>query len=416
MMRANLKKLGNEVSFYSVHFLAVNIVYLTIKKYNLWVFFNVPVMTPNFADLRAITAQVSCSQDSVDYSIEGCDPWGRKIGMLQVWLPLFRLLNFNESKTTLIANSLQVLFFFAIYLLAFNLKMRISKIRNFIPFTLILFSPPIALLIERGQTEMFFYSLLTFCVLLVRGGSNLFAFLLIGALSLLKIYPLILVVVLLLFRPIKKKIWDVIFGIVILGVGALILFNLRDSVLEMMQASVSDDFGRTFGVKNIPYLIEMMLNRFTVTERVVNFGKAELQIIGYTMFCMALLTVVFFNRVRKVEAIKSHISSDLILITNLVFMTMLFVSYFLVSSYDYRMLYFIPVFLCYLKIAETAECDGMSYLLAIFILLLMWAQYEGISSALVQPFLLLYFSSVSIRAWLEFKRMYMGPRFTGELR
>ena len=409
-IRDNFKNSQTRFSFYLTHFFFVNIIYFSIRKYDLWHFLSVPTMQPGFADLRAYTAQVTCSQQGINYLAENCDRYDRKITFLQVWVPLFKLLNFNESKTPHIGNALQILLFLSIYSLAFMLKIQISTLRNLIPFTLILISPPMALLIERGQTEMFFFVSMTICVLLIRHSKNILAYTLLGLLSILKIYPLILIIILLLFRPIKKKVWDVIVGASFLVVGTIILFINRDIVFEMTQANVSYGFGRTFGVTNIPYAIVDAINLSGIAESKVYLERIHIQIIGFLFFCLSIIALLLSKKVRKTKY-TSHISNDTNSLTVLIFMSIVFVSYFLISSFDYRMVYLIPVFLCYLKTAETNDFPEKRYLLALFVVLLMWVQYNGIASVLIQPFLLLFISSVSIKALIDLGSMYKRMRF-----
>lgn len=409
-IRDNFKNSQTRFSFYLTHFFFVNIIYFSIRKYDLWHFLSVPTMQPGFADLRAYTTQVTCSQQGINYLAENCDPYDRKIAFLQVWVPLFKLLNFNESKTPHIGNALQILLFLSIYSLAFMLKIQILTLRNLIPFTLILISPPMALLIERGQTEMFFFVSMTICVLLIRNGKNILAYTLLGLLSILKIYPLILIIILLLFRPIKKKNWDVIVGASFLVVGTIILFINRALVLEMTRASVSYGFDRTFGVTNIPYAIVEAINLSGITESEVYLERIHIQIIGLLFFCLSIIFLLISKKARRFKH-ASHISNDTNSLTVLIFMSMVFVSYFLISSYDYRMVYLIPVFLCYLKAAETNDFPEKRYLLALFVVLLMWVQYNGIASVLIQPFLLLFISSVTIKALIDLGSMYKSMRF-----
>lgn len=388
------------------HFFLINTIYFTIRKLDLWYLLKIHTMQPGYADLRAYTSQVSCLEQGIDYRLETCDPFGRQISFLQVWVPIFKFLHLNDSKTVIIGNSLQLGFLIAVYCLAYSLKIDIAKARNFIPLALILLSPPIALLIERGQTEMFFYTAITACAVLIYRGLNFVAFLILGFLSILKIYPLILILSIMLNRQIKKNRRDLILGLSILSVGTLSMFYFRDSVFQMTQASVSQGFYRTFGLKNFPYLIEVIINKLFVTEDIVSFGDSTIQIIGLLVFGTAIIVVLVAKRLGKLDTFKFPVSHELVPVANFVFMTMVFISYFVISSYDYRMLYFIPVFLCYLKMSNNSELKSKAFGFPILILLFMWGQFDSIASALFQPILLFFISSVAVKTALEIIKMY----------
>ena len=142
---------------YLVNFLAVNIFYWIVRFENWWQFFGFRPMTPDFADLRAYTSAVSCSQQGINYLVENCDPWGRKIGLLNIYVPILKFFNFNEDYTSLIGNSMQVLLFLTVFLLAYVLHINLGKLRNCILIFILLVSPPIALLVAQGQLEIILF-------------------------------------------------------------------------------------------------------------------------------------------------------------------------------------------------------------------------------------------------------------------
>jgi hypothetical protein len=394
-----MKDSGSNLLFFTTHFFLINALFFIIREFDLWHILNVSTMKPEYADLRAYTAQVSCIKEGIDYRVENCDSYGRKIGLLQVWVPLFEFLNFDEPKTALIGNSLQIVFFMAIYFLAFKLKIEISKARNYVPFTLILVSPPLALLIERGQTEMFLFVSITLCVFLVRRRNITIAFLILALLSILKLYPFVVILFVLLSSQVRRNKRDLIVGVGIVISVLQMLFIFRHALFEVTDLTASQGFIRNFGITNVAYIIETILNRNEVTEIPVSFENFEPRIIGYSIFFLCTILVIVFYSWRKAQPFTHQASNELIQIVNLVFMAMVFISYFLVSSADYRMLYLIPVFLCYLKMAETNVLKTNSYRLAIFLLTLMWAQYQSFASAIFQPFLLLFISTVAVKPY-----------------
>lgn len=395
---------------YLIYFVLVNFCYFLIRLKDWWKYLSVPTMNPGFADLRAYTAQVSCAEQGINYMLTICDHFGRNVTFLQVWVPLFKLLHLNDSKAALIGNMLQLSFFAAIYLLAYKLNINITKMRNLIPLTLILFSPPIALLVERGQTEMFLFVATTICVFCVRNGRNTITFIILGILSVFKIYPFILIFIILGYRPILKKRSDLVFGVNLLALVAVIIIFNKKVIYEMTQNSISGGFGRTFGITNIPYLILKVLNHFRTFQNEISLERVQIQIIGLLLFCLVVISILISKLVSNESSNFSPLPNNLFSVIQIIFLSLIFISYFLVSSFDYRMCYFVPLFLGYLKISENVKLFSRSYFLVIFILALLWAQYYRITSALAQPFILIYFSFVTLKIWYSLKNMYFAIR------
>ena len=121
---------SNQIILYVSHFLIVNAIFWGVRILNWWHFFGFPPMNPDFADIRAFTAQVTCAQKGIDYFETNCDPWNRGIGSLSVYVPILKLFNLNESRTGLLGNTFQVVLFLSIYMVAYAIKLDLSKLKN----------------------------------------------------------------------------------------------------------------------------------------------------------------------------------------------------------------------------------------------------------------------------------------------
>src|SRR5258708_3409111 len=77
------------------------------KTWQLW---NIPTLSPHFADLRVITAGSESYAKGHDPMINNpADPWGRPLNYPRVWQSLY-LLGINQSHTTCLGISLIFLF------------------------------------------------------------------------------------------------------------------------------------------------------------------------------------------------------------------------------------------------------------------------------------------------------------------
>jgi Glycosyltransferase family 87 len=151
--------------------------------------FRVPPMQPIFSDLRPITgAWISAAQGLDPYVQNPGDPLGRRLNYPALWDPLFRMLA-RVGDPVLIFGTAQAAAFVA-------LGLYLSRRRWGLLVTCLALSPPLLLLLERGNCDG-----LTFLLVLagirsrsVVGGA------LVGLATALKVYPAAAIVAGLAFR------------------------------------------------------------------------------------------------------------------------------------------------------------------------------------------------------------------------
>jgi hypothetical protein len=328
-----------------------------------------------------------------------CDPWGREIGLLKVYVPIFKFLNFNDSFTYLIGNSLQVLFILSVYSLAYALRIDLRNFKTSALIALCLVSPPIALLIERGQLETIVFVFIVFSAILIFAKRKFMAYFALGFVSILKLYPIILFGFILASRRIKKSRVQLAVGLFVFGASlALILNTLRHEGRSLWTGTLTQSAGRTFGVTAPTYRAIDAFNSFQILSHKLLLHPTRVQLAGLIFFLMVLVGIEVFRSRGKV--FKPDLSNlvkkkDLVSYVLLFTLCMVCLSYFLVTSFDYRMVYLVPLLLIGLKQVDKGnkgkirEMGEVGNYLIYGTLIALWSQVTDGTSALAQfPILL----------------------------
>lgn len=148
-----------------------------------WRLWNIPTMLPHFADLRAITGGAESYALGYDPLINNpSDPWGRVMSYPRIWQWLF-LLKINQSHTTYIGITFILLFVVGIFLF-------LKPINNITAglLTISLFSPAVLLGIERANSDLLIFFIVSLALLVLRMSASA-AMLLILIGFVLKLYP-----------------------------------------------------------------------------------------------------------------------------------------------------------------------------------------------------------------------------------
>ncbi len=149
-----------------------------------WRLWNIPTMSPHFADLRVITGGAESYAQGFDPMIENPgDPWQRRLNYPRVWQSLYSI-GVNQSHTTYIGISFILLFMVSICLLLPHA----SNIIIVLVMAAVL-SPATLLGIERGNIDLFMFFLVTISVVAIKRWHILSALaVLLG--FVLKLYPI----------------------------------------------------------------------------------------------------------------------------------------------------------------------------------------------------------------------------------
>jgi hypothetical protein len=157
-----------------------------------WLAFNVPGSTPGFADTLLVTNSLDCVLAGQNpYVVRACDPFGRVYNYPPIWLQL-RHLGVTSRSTNLIGIGLAALVIATLVIL-FRSSGWVSGAIAFVA----MFSRPLLFGIERGNTDLLIFSAMVLTLMglhrMTSRHEEVGRELLIIALSVLKLYPIAMV-------------------------------------------------------------------------------------------------------------------------------------------------------------------------------------------------------------------------------
>ena len=176
----------------ALYFGSIYLVSFFVPYEKVWKRMGVPAMTPIFADLRAVLGGFECTRQGYDVlHLMPCDPYGRgSLAYPRLWMKL-EWLGLDLSHSIVIG----ILFAVIFYAVTLRIIGRLNKYEAVI-YTLLLCSPPVILLVERGNVDILMYAMLFLCLTIIGSRSPLVRFigysmiLLPSALKLLPIFSL----------------------------------------------------------------------------------------------------------------------------------------------------------------------------------------------------------------------------------
>jgi hypothetical protein len=323
----------------SLFFTLIFSIYVFLAVKGLFVKLRVPIMTPTFGDLRLITSTAECVQNDLNWSLRSssCDPWNRPFNLPSIWAELFAFLDLTESKTTIIGYLFIALFSLAAtywfyQFINFTQLFGVYRLGAVAALLLLFISPPVLLLVERGNVDVLIFVGTTFSVYLLKRNGFTAAFLvtLLGGLKLFPLAGLLIVV-----RRGLSRFSLILIGSLILVFGRLMVYELS----LIRERSTTDFNGISFGVSVFPGYI---LTRFKNFEA---FTLAHM--LGMAMFFLFVLTYhQIFSKSRSVylQVVTDRIKASDNLEGALVLVASVFLGAYLVgTSYDYRLVFIIPL-------------------------------------------------------------------------
>jgi hypothetical protein len=299
----------------------------------------VPALEPSFADLRMITSAASCMRED-NWSITGltCDPWGRPYNYPSLWVKLFKTLGITEGRTQLVGTVMILIFTISIvFWCVFLLKLIPDRNASWVTLAFVLLfviSPPIKLLMERGNVDMLMFAGLTFSFWLYINHKFLSAWVLTSFLGALKIYPFFA-----LISFSKEKIRKELL-VVYLGILTLALASIALEMKSIAERSTTLWNGTSYGTSIIPLGIYKLLN--------IDAAKSTAHITGYFgLACFSLLVYIILRK--RIRSFTHALNSKSLIWKICEFFTPVFIfSYLAGTSYDYRLILLLPIGLSFI--------------------------------------------------------------------
>lgn len=187
-----------------------------------------------FADIITITHTADCQPPTENPYLNGdCDPWGRLYNYPRIWLSLFKMLHLGSSADTLLGLMYMLVFALAVSKLAAG-----RSFKELLVLLLLLISPPVLLLLERGNSDLLVFTVLILAVQGIRGNRTwpedirMYGMLLVVfVLGMLKLYPFVLVL-LLMAEPLSIRRKMLIFA-GFTGLALLYLYLIWEDVMHI---------------------------------------------------------------------------------------------------------------------------------------------------------------------------------------
>lgn len=160
-------KSHNLASFYRNGFVLGIIILLGASLiFERWRWAKIPEMFPRFADLRMITATADCvRKGGWTISSETCDVYGRPYNYPTIWAKTFAFFNLGTKSTELIGFIFGILLIATFSALLYNLVRKNCSLRQLFIVFLSSVSPPVLLLLERGNSDIVILLFIVFAAL-----------------------------------------------------------------------------------------------------------------------------------------------------------------------------------------------------------------------------------------------------------
>jgi hypothetical protein len=242
--------------------------FLTVGFASTWRIWNIPTMSPAFADLQVITYGARSAAQGFDPLVSNpADPWGRPLNYPRVWQSLF-VLGIDPSHTILLAGVIIVAFFAGLLLV-----LRDASDRTLILAFFAILSPATMLALERGNIDLLMFFLVAVAVVSVRRLPALATFMVFAALV-LKLYPLFAVVVLL---ALPRKAFLRHLAVLVACAACYIALTLPDILLIGAGTPHTDEL--SYGID-------------VVWMDAARFGIAHLRVMQIATYAMTALIIV----------------------------------------------------------------------------------------------------------------------------
>jgi hypothetical protein len=330
-----------------------------------WQMIRIPSISPLFADTRTITNSIDCLLTGQDpYTVRSFDPWHRLYNYPPIWLQA-RYLGVTSRSTNLIGTMLALIMAGACLLL-FRAKTLVSAFIIFFAMT----SRAVLFAVERGNTDQLIFSLLVFGFFLIDRQQaklkSLFTGLLIGLLTILKIFPVVTAVVFIRNRGgVVKALLAALFSI-----AALVLTSGHS--LPILLANTPRDTELSFGA--LPFFVAIGNHAFLASTSLISLHPKVASLGGILLGALSLTTsLIYRDRVNQfLPQLDFNHARGRLAISGLAIFCFAFISG---ASYDYRLIFLLGV-LAYLVDDLNNGNSRRSLPPAILILLLMWGSFS----------------------------------------
>lgn len=245
-------------------------------KLGTWAWLSGSAYVPDFDDLKQLTASAEClaADPSWDFSSPTCDPLGRAYNYPMFWIQALEFLNVTSGDTKLLGAGLAIIAIGSITIIAFLARSAFGSWTSLGLFTLAALSPPIFLLIDRGNSDSVILGLTVLAVVLVIRGNSIAGAPIIAFSGFLKLFSFASGLMLVVQR--RQR----ISSIAMLGAFFLVsMFFLRDQI-PIISANTPRSANTSFGISVVPLRHEINIAPFMGYGRSIGLSAVALFILG----------------------------------------------------------------------------------------------------------------------------------------
>ncbi len=178
----------------------------------MWSVWNIPTMTPHFADLRVFTGVITSIEAGYDplFNNPG-DPWNRELNHPRIVQTIIVALGLREAHTTIIG-----VIMISLFLLSLIYSMNYYGKLTAIILIIVTFSPATMLGIERANNDLLIFAIVALTIILSRL-SGLLASCTILLSATLKLFPIFSILIFLRYQKSKFVIYSILVSIIFVG-------------------------------------------------------------------------------------------------------------------------------------------------------------------------------------------------------
>ena len=290
-----------------------------------------------YADLRQVTATADCIMTDASWSMESptCDAFGRGYNYPSLWARAFAALGLGEARTVWVAVVMMAVFSVCIFIVSLLSAWLVRPLVPLACVTVAAVAPPTWLALERGNVDVFVFTLVVIGALLFVLRKSWLSAILLAIASVSKIFPL--GAALILVRDRKQRPRNVVIFVSFVATGTFLTF----SEFRLINQRTPQPTAMSFGASS---LFQGIWNRLDAP-----FGDWAPRLLGVVLF--AALTLALARSVASLPRVKESFSSAVDYIARDRISATLVLSgggpllfaFLLGTNFDYRLIFAIPL-------------------------------------------------------------------------
>jgi hypothetical protein len=291
-----------------------------------WTALHIPAFSTFFLDLRVITSGLFTLQHGGDpFASNPADPMHRMMNYPRIWLYLFSLLGINNRNIFIVGIILALVYLTCISILILRSKANLEAL--VLLFAGLSLAP--LLTIERGNTDLFVFSLVFLGCMATSRYLKLSAFL---VAALLKVYPVVALGVDAFRRPMKERMMAISLGGLVV---ATFILQWRD-LISMRRATPVSSY-LSYGVLSL----KLQADHYMAGQRIPASYQIPLSlavVLGSWLAAVLAMRIAWLKPLEFDKDVLDSKSGEMFSIFGAIYVC----SYAIGSNWDYRLIFLLP--------------------------------------------------------------------------